>query len=225
MDPEIERLVRKYGLLLIEDNAQAQGCFYGDKRTGSLGAAAGHSFYPGKNLGALGDGGAVTTDNDEIAGAVRTLANYGFREKYYSRYKGLNSRLDEIQAAILRVKLPRLDADNQHRRLIAQFYQEEIRNPSLVLPMTRYSPVSHVWHIFAVRTKQRDKLKQYLDDNGIQTSIHYPVPPHKQEAYSSWNKISLPVTEQIHQEILSLPISPVLKKDEAQKIVEIINEF
>jgi dTDP-4-amino-4,6-dideoxygalactose transaminase len=239
MDPEIERLVKNYNLLLIEDNAQAHGCFFGAMRTGSLGNASGHSFYPGKNLGSLGDGGAVTTNDDNLAELIRSLANYGFREKYYNRYAGLNSRLDEIQAAILSVKLRRLDDDNQLRCNIARLYLENIRNAAVILPVplpqqyltgdadfkTSYSSRSHVWHLFVVRTRQRDKLKQYLHDRGIQSLIHYPVPPHKQEAYRKWNSLSLPITEQIHQEVLSLPISPVLTEDEAREIVDVINTF
>jgi dTDP-4-amino-4,6-dideoxygalactose transaminase len=239
MDPEIERLVKNHNLLLIEDNAQAHGCYYEAKRTGSLGDAAGHSFYPGKNLGALGDGGAVTTNDDNLAELIRSLANYGFREKYNNQYAGLNSRLDEIQAAILSVKLRRLDDDNQLRCNIARFYLENIRNKAVILPVpvslkfltgkddfkTSGSSRSHVWHLFVVRTRRRDKLKQYLNDRGIQTLIHYPIPPHKQEAYKKWNSLSFPVTEQIHQEVLSLPISQILTEDEAGEIVDVINTF
>jgi dTDP-4-amino-4,6-dideoxygalactose transaminase len=229
MDPEIERLVKNHQLLLIEDNAQAHGCYFGAKRTGSLGDAAGHSFYPGKNLGSLGDGGAVTTNDDRLAELIRSLANYGFKEKYYTQYPGLNSRLDEIQAAILGVKLRRLDDDNQLRRNIARFYVENIRNEAVILPeadfRTSESARSHVWHLFVVRTRQRDKLKQFLNEREIQALIHYPVPPHKQEAYKKWNSLSLPITEQIHREVLSLPISPVLTKDEAAEIVDVINAF
>ena len=219
MNPEIQSLVRKYKLKLIEDNAQAQGCFYGEKRTGSLSDAAGHSFYPGKNLGALGDAGAVTTDDDELADVVRTLANYGSKVKYQNLYKGLNSRLDEIQAAILRVKLPRLDADNQRRREIAHYYISNITNQKIILPSasnhaTVATNTGHVWHLFVIRTTFRDKLQQYLHEHGIQTLIHYPIPPHKQYAYKEWYDQHLPITEQIHQEVLSLPISPVMKDQE-----------
>lgn len=229
MHPEILRLVQKYNLKLIEDNAQAQGCFYGSRRTGSLHDAAGHSFYPGKNLGALGDAGAVTTDNDELADVVRTIANYGSKIKYQNLYQGLNSRLDELQAAILRAKLPRLDADNQRRREIAQFYISNITNKNIVLPLaSNLQPVTtnlgHVWHIFAIRTKSREKLQQYLHDHDIQTIIHYPIPPHKQDAYKGWFNQSLPVTEQIHREVISLPISPVMKNEEVSYVVDRINE-
>lgn len=243
MHPEIQRMVDKYNLKLIEDNAQAQGCYYGDSRTGSLGDAAGHSFYPGKNLGALGDAGAVTTNNDELAEVIRAIANYGSKKKYENIYQGLNSRLDEIQAAALRVKLKRLDADNQRRREIAQYYCDNITNPDIILPShpmrlsklnlhptsnspftTHHSP-SHVWHLFVIRHPHRDKLQGYLTENGIQTLIHYPIPPHKQGAYSSWNGMSFSVTEKIHEEVLSLPISPVMTDDEVQFVVDRINNF
>jgi dTDP-4-amino-4,6-dideoxygalactose transaminase len=229
MHPEILRLVQKYKLKLIEDNAQAQGCFYGEKRTGSLHDVAGHSFYPGKNLGALGDAGAVTTDNDELADVIRTIANYGSKIKYQNLYKGLNSRLDEIQAAVLRVKLARLDADNQCRREIAQYYISNITNQSIILPATRnLQPVSsytgHVWHLFIIRTSNRDKLQQYLHEHGIQTMIHYPIPPHKQNAYKELYHHSFPITEQIHQQVLSLPISPILKKEDVSYVINIINK-
>lgn len=228
MHPEILRLVRKYKLKLVEDNAQAHGCFYCEKRTGSLGDAAGHSFYPGKNLGALGDAGAVTTDNDELADVVRSLANYGSKIKYQNLYQGLNSRLDEIQAAILRVKLPRLDADNQRRREIAQYYITNITNKSIVSPATHnlksaISDMGHVWHVFVIRTKNRDKLQKYLIENGVQTMIHYPIPPHKQDAYKEWNNQIYPITEQIHSEVLSLPFSPLMKSDEMSYVVNMVN--
>ena len=229
MHSEISRLVQKYNLKLIEDNAQAQGCYYGSKRTGSLHDASGHSFYPGKNLGALGDAGAVTTDNDELADVVRTIANYGSKVKYQNLYQGLNSRLDEIQAAILRVKLPRLDADNQCRREIAQEYVINITNPNIILPYTGsqlpvISNMGHVWHLFVIRTKNRDKLQQNLHEHGIQTLIHYPIPPHKQNAYKGFSIQNLPVTEQIHREVLSLPLSPIMKKQEVNYVIERINE-
>jgi dTDP-4-amino-4,6-dideoxygalactose transaminase len=214
------------------------------KRTGSLGHAAGHSFYPGKNLGALGDGGAVTTDDNELAAIVRSLANYGSSKKYVCDYKGLNSRLDEIQAAVLRVKLPRLDPDNQRRREIAQFYIDNITNPTIILPGTRNTKleplnperstltaqhsalnVYHVWHLFVIRTSHRDQLQQYLTNSGIQTLIHYPIPPHKQKAYKELNRHSLPITEKIHNEVLSLPISPIMTMIEVERVIEVINCF
>ncbi len=230
MHPEIQRLVDKYNLKLIEDNAQAQGCFYGNKRTGSLGHAAGHSFYPGKNLGALGDAGAVTTDDDEIAAVVRSLGNYGSSKKYVNDYQGLNSRLDEIQAAVLRIKLARLDEDNQRRREVAAYYVNNIKHPDIILPnITKPAEViqdkTHVWHLFIIRHKERDCLQSYLTENGVQTLIHYPIPPHRQKAYIGLNNISLPITEQIHSEVLSLPISPVLQKIEIQELCNIINRF
>jgi dTDP-4-amino-4,6-dideoxygalactose transaminase len=229
MHPEILRLVKKYNLKLIEDNAQAQGCFYGDKRTGSLRDIAGHSFYPGKNLGALGDAGAVTTDDDELADVVRTVANYGSKIKYQNLYKGLNSRLDEIQAAILRVKLPRLDTDNQRRREIVQYYMSNITNQGIILPAeVNIQPATgnlqHVWHLFVIRTTDRNKLQQYLNEAGIQTMIHYPIPPHKQMAYKEWNGQSFPITEQIHREVLSLPLSPMMNIEDMSCIVDRINK-
>jgi dTDP-4-amino-4,6-dideoxygalactose transaminase len=200
------------------------------KRTGSLGDAAGHSFYPGKNLGALGDGGAVTTNDDELAAVVRVLANYGSTRKYIFDYQGLNSRLDEIQAAVLRVKLPRLDADNQRRREIAQYYIDNIKNPYIILPGTQRPGhqvlnVSHVWHLFVIRSRHRNLLQQYLKDNGIEALIHYPIPPHKQQAYKTWNELPLPITELIHNEVLSLPISQLTEEWEAGQIVKKINSF
>jgi dTDP-4-amino-4,6-dideoxygalactose transaminase len=232
MHPEIQRLVDKYNLKLIEDNAQAQGCHYGDKRTGSLGHAAGHSFYPGKNLGALGDAGAVTTDNDELADTIRALGNYGSRKKYINDYQGLNSRLDEIQAAVLQVKLSRLDKDNQRRREIAQYYCENIKNPEIVLPnnnnfslFTFHFSLSHVWHLFVIRTPERDRLQKFLLENGVETLIHYPIPPHKQGAYRGWNSLSLPITEKIHNEVLSLPLSPVMKNEDVRIVSELINAY
>jgi dTDP-4-amino-4,6-dideoxygalactose transaminase len=200
------------------------------KRTGSLGNAAGHSFYPGKNLGALGDAGAVTTDDDDLAEVVRTLANYGSRIKYQNLYKGINSRLDEIQAAILRVKLLRQDVDNQRRREIAEFYLDNIKHPDITLPMNDYrlpisNYLSHVWHLFVVRHTDRNRLQQYLSEFGIQTLIHYPIPPHKQKAYKEWSDLIMPITEQIHNEVLSLPISQVMTKTEMIKIVKVINNF
>lgn len=228
MHPEIQRLTEKYNLKLIEDNAQAQGCYYDGKRTGSLGDAAGNSFYPGKNLGALGDAGAVTTNDNELAEVIRALANYGSKKKYENIYQGLNSRLDEIQAAVLRVKLLRLDADNQHRREIAQYYIDHITNPEIILPYCLL-PVAcrldHIWHLFVIRTTQRNKLQNYLTENNIQTLIHYPIPPHKQLAYKEWNGLSFPITETIHNEVLSLPISPVMTDSEVEGVVQIINKF
>lgn len=221
---KIEELCGKFGLKLIEDNAQAQGCFYNGRRTGSLGDAAGHSFYPGKNLGALGDAGAVTTNNLKLAETIRSLANYGSRKKYVFEYQGLNSRLDEIQAAVLRVKLKNLDADNNYRKQIAKYYIDNINNPLITLPDVK-NWESHVFHIFTIRCKYRDELQKYLESHGIQTLIHYPIPPHKQECYREWNNISFPITETIHEQELSLPISPVISKEEYSAVVRIINTF
>lgn len=233
MHPEIDRIIKKYHLKLIEDNAQAAGAWYNGKRTGSLGEAAGHSFYPGKNLGCLGDGGAVTTDDDNIATIVRALANYGSKLKYINEYKGLNSRLDEIQAAILRTKLKRLDTDNQRRREIAQFYCNIIDGDKFALPIV--APIfqnikipdnlSHIWHLFVIRHTKRDSLKKIMADNGIQTLIHYPIPPHKQLAFREWNTKSFPIAELIHAEVLSLPISPIMRGEEIEKVVNTINQI
>ncbi len=223
MHPEIQHLVDKYNLKLVEDNAQAAGSYYNEKRTGSLGHAAGNSFYPGKNLGALGDGGAVTTNDDELADVVRTLANYGSKIKYQNLYTGLNSRLDEIQAAILRTKLKRLDMDNQRRREIAQYYLANIVHPDIISP--QYLPKSYNGHVFVIRTPFRDQLQKYLTENGIQTLIHYPIPPHKQLAYKEWNNLSFPITEKIHNEVLSIPISQVMEQEDVLQVVKIINSF
>jgi dTDP-4-amino-4,6-dideoxygalactose transaminase len=231
MQPEIQHLMEKYNLKLIEDNAQAQGCYYGNKRTGSLGHAAGHSFYPGKNLGALGDAGAVTTDDDNLAAVVRAIANYGSSKKYVNDYQGLNSRLDEIQAAVLRVKLARLDEANQKRRNAAAHYLQSIKHPDIVLPKNNkmshdvLKDNSHVWHVFVVRCRNRDLLQSYLAGNNIQTLIHYPIPPHKQKAYKEWNDYSLPITETIHNEILSLPISPVMTLNEIEEVCQAVNRY
>ena len=217
-------IAQKYNLKVIEDSAQAHGALYQERRTGSLGDASGFSFYPGKNLGCLGDGGAVTTNDDELAKRVRALRNYGSEIKYQHLFKGVNSRLDEIQAAMLSVKLKYLDQDNQKRRAVARFYRENIVNPQIVLPQVK-NEESHVWHIFAVRCARRDELQKYLSDNGIGTQIHYPIPPHKQQAYSEWNALSLPIAEQISCEELSLPMSPVLTQQEMEYVVERINQF
>ena len=221
---KIWALAKKYNLKIIEDSAQAHGAYYNDKRVGSLGDASGFSFYPGKNLGALGDGGAVTTNDEELAQKIRALANYGSHKKYENIYQGLNSRLDEIQAAVLDVKLKYLDSDNAKRKEIAQYYLQNIKNPLISLPQT-YSENSHVWHLFVVRVKDRARFQNYLNDNGIQTIIHYPIPPHKQECYKELNHLSFKITEQIHSEIISIPISPVMSDSQIQKVVEVVNEF
>ena len=217
-------LAKKYNLKVIEDSAQAHGAFYQGKRVGALGDASGFSFYPGKNLGCMGDGGCVTTNDDELASKIRAIANYGSDYKYHHIYKGVNSRLDEIQAGILDVKLTHLDKDNAKRREIAKYYRENIKNPKIILPQT-YDENSHVWHVFVVRCKDRDLLQKHLDDNGIQTNIHYPTAPHKQECYVEYSDLSLPITEKIHKEVLSLPISPVMTDKEVKKVVEVVNAF
>ena len=217
-------IAKKYGLKVIEDSAQAHGAMFDGRRTGNLGDASGFSFYPGKNLGCLGDGGAVTTNDDELAAKVRALRNYGSDVKYHFPYRGTNSRLDEIQAAWLGVKLPHLDGDNQRRREIAARYCAEIKNPLIELPQGP-NDESMVWHVFAVTCPRRDELQKYLTDNGIQTVIHYPIPPHKQPCYAKWNYRSYPITERIHREILSLPISPVLTNEEVETVIHVVNDF
>ena len=222
---KIGELCKKYNLKLIEDNAQAHGCKYQERKTGSLGDVGCHSFYPGKNLGCLGDGGCVTTNDDELAAKIRAIANYGSDRKYHHIYKGTNSRLDEFQAAILDVKLPYLTEDNDKRRKIAEFYCENIKNRKIILPKLPKNRNVHVWHVFAIRTQNRDELQKYLEDNGIQTNIHYPTPPHKQGAYKEWENLDLPITEEIHSTILSIPISPVMADEEVKKIVEVLNDY
>jgi len=231
---QLETIAKKHNLKIIEDNAQAAGAVYRHcgfdqqspaKHTGNLGDAAGHSFYPGKNLGALGDSGAVTTNDDELARVVRAIANYGSAEKYVNKYHGLNSRMDEIQAAFLSAKIKYLDTENEIRRKIADYYLENIKNEKITLPMPETHKDAHVHHVFVIRTKERDRLQKYLTENDIQTLIHYPIPPHKQECYKEWNSLSLPITEQIHKEVLSLPISQVMAEEEVNKIVEKINAF
>ena len=221
---KIGELCKKYNLKLIEDNAQAHGCIYNGKKTGSLGDAAGHSFYPGKNLGALGDAGAVTTNDEALAKAIRSLANYGSQKKYVFQYCGRNSRLDEIQAAILDVKLKHLDEDVALRKTVAKKYIESIKNPKIILPKI-FDWNQHVFHIFPILCQQRDELQKYLEANGIGTNIHYPIPPHKQECYKKWNNISLPVTEKIHEQELSLPMSPCLTDDQVDWVINTLNEW
>ncbi len=220
----IDSIARKYNLKVIEDAAQAHGATYKGNKTGSLGDAAGFSFYPGKNLGALGDGGAVTTNDDKLAETIRALRNYGSHKKYYNLFKGINSRLDEMQAAILRVKLKCLDSENKRRNEIARFYREGIKNNAVTLPQISEHG-THVWHLYVVRTKERDRLQQYLTEKGIQTLIHYPVSPHKQPAYQELNSMSLPITEKIHAEVLSLPMSPVMTEADVASVIEVVNDF
>jgi dTDP-4-amino-4,6-dideoxygalactose transaminase len=227
---ELKTIAQKHHLKIVEDNAQAIGAVWKDIKSGNLGDAAGFSFYPGKNLGALGDAGAVTTNNDELAKTIRAIANYGSNQKYVNIYQGLNSRLDEIQAAVLDVKLKYIDQENDRRREIANYYLENIKNNKLTLPFiipnsSFVIDKEHVWHLFVIRTSEREKLQNYLTENGIQTLIHYPIPPHKQEAYKELNHLTFPITEKIHQEVLSLPISPVMTDEEVKKVVEVINNF
>lgn len=221
---KIWKIAKKYNLKIIEDSAQAHGAIYQENRTGNLGDASGFSFYPGKNLGCIGDGGAVTTNDEELFNKIKAIANYGSDRKYHHIYKGVNSRLDEIQAAVLDIKLKHLDSDNNKRREISKYYRENIKNSKIILPET-YDEKSHVWHIFAVRTQNRDDFQKYLTEKGIQTIIHYPTPPHKQGAYKEWNNLSFPITEEIHNTILSLPISPVMTDSEIEKVVEVVNEY
>lgn len=220
----IGEICNKYGLKLIEDNAQAHGCYFNNQRTGSIGDAAGHSFYPGKNLGAFGDAGAVTTKDDQLALTIRSLANYGSRVKYVCEFQGFNSRLDEIQAAILNVKLKYLDQDNDARRRVARRYMNEIINSSIYIPKLEDWD-SHVFHLFPIFVKDRNEFQEYLVNNGIQTVIHYPIPPHKQNCYKEFNALKFPITEKIHDEELSLPLSPVLNNEEISKIVDAVNKW
>lgn len=221
---KIGELCEKYNLKLVEDNAQAHGCKFKGQRTGSIGDAAGHSFYPGKNLGALGDAGAVTTDDEELGKVIRAVANYGSAKKYVFKYTGRNSRLDEIQAAVLDVKLRHLDEDNERRKQVAEMYIKGITNPAVITPVVP-DRNAHVFHIFPIRTKKRDALQKYLTDNGVQTNIHYPIAPHKQECYKDWNSWSFPISEQIHAEELSLPISPVITDEEVNEVIRLINAW
>ena len=224
MTDKIAALCQKYNLKLVEDNAQAHGCRFRGKRTGSLGDAAGHSFYPGKNLGALGDAGAVTTNDKELADCIRALANYGSQKKYVFKYTGRNSRLDEIQAAVLDVKLKYLTTDNAHRKEVAKYYIENIKHELISMPDT-IPYESNAFHLFPILCEERDKLHDYLAENGVGTVIHYPIAPHQQECYKEWNHLSLPITEYIANHELSLPIGPAISMEEVKKVVEIVNAF
>jgi dTDP-4-amino-4,6-dideoxygalactose transaminase len=220
----LKAIAEKYDLKLIEDAAQAHGAVYENKKTGSIGDAAGFSFYPGKNLGALGDAGAITTNNDQLADVLKALRNYGSHVKYENLYSGLNSRLDEMQAALLNVKLKYINSENARRRMIAERYLHEIKNPLVHLPVVK-DMNAHVWHLFVVRVKDRSHFQDHLQKNNIQTLIHYPIPPHKQEVYKEWNTLSYPVTELIHREVLSIPMSPVLTEEEVTQIINTINLY
>ena len=219
---EINTIAKRYNLKVIEDSAQSHGVYYKDKRCGNLGDASGFSFYPGKNLGALGDGGAVTTNDEELANTIKALGNYGSHKKYENLYQGINSRLDEMQAAMLRVKLRYLDKEIVKRKEIATYYLENIKNKNITLPTIT---TDSVWHLFVIRTTKREELQKYLLDNGIQTLIHYPLPPHKQEAYKEWGNDSYPISEQIHAEVVSLPISGIQNLEDTKRIVQVLNDY
>lgn len=221
---KIGELCKKHKLYLFEDNAQAHGCLFEGRKTGSLGDAAGHSFYPGKNLGALGDAGAVTTDDAEVAETIRALANYGSKKKYVFDYTGRNSRLDEIQATVLDVKLKHLDTDNERRKAVARKYYEGIKNPEITIPETPDFS-ANAFHLFPVLCNKRDQLQAYLKEKGIGTVIHYPIPPHKQKCYSQWNNLSRPVTEKIHETELSLPMGPAITDEQVQYVIDVINNW
>jgi len=226
---EIENVAKEHGLLILEDSAQAHGANINTKKAGNWGDASGFSFYPGKNLGALGDAGAITTNDDELAQTVRALRNYGSHRKYENIYQGVNSRLDEMQAAMLRVKLKYLDDEVRRRREIALAYAKEICNPALQLPIEKNSTLeslqNHVFHLYVIRTARREALQKHLQDSGVQTQIHYPIPPHQQRAYSEWQGQSYPVTEAIHQQVLSLPISPAMTSYQVQQVIRSVNSF
>jgi dTDP-4-amino-4,6-dideoxygalactose transaminase len=222
--PELVRLADKHGLMILEDSAQAHGASINNKKSGSWGHASGFSFYPGKNLGALGDAGAITTNNEKLANTIRALSNYGSHKKYENLYKGVNSRLDEIQAAMLRVKLRHLDNDNRYRQKVAAYYLNNIKNKLITLPKVE-NVKSHVWHLFVIRVDERKKFCEYFQKNSIQTVIHYPIPPHLQAAYSELSKLNLPISESIHKTVISLPISPVITNEQIQLIVDLANDF
>jgi dTDP-4-amino-4,6-dideoxygalactose transaminase len=222
----LQDLAKKHNLKIVEDNAQAIGAVWKGIKTGNLGDAAGFSFYPGKNLGALGDAGAVTTNDDQLALTIRTLANYGSQQKYCNQYQGYNSRLDEIQAGVLDIKLKYIDTENQRRRDIAAYYSTHIKNGKIILPLTPENEKEHVWHLYVIRTEERESLQQYLQENGVQTLIHYPIAPYNQEAYEGFfDKKTFPITDSIHKQVLSLPISPVMTEEDVIKVVEILNSY
>lgn len=222
--PAIKKLANDYGLLILEDAAQAHGASIKGKKTGGWGDAAAFSFYPGKNLGALGDAGAITTNDAELAKTLRALSNYGSHEKYKNLFKGVNSRLDEMQAAMLRVKLSRLERETYHRRLVASAYLQNIKHDVVQLPYVSNSE-QHVWHLFVIRCKQRTAFQEYLLAHGIQTLIHYPIPPHQQQAYTEWSAQSYPLTEAMHQEVLSLPMGPTMTENQVLQVVNSINSY
>ena len=225
---KLKDICKKYNLILMEDCAQSQGCTWKGIRTGALGDAAAHSFYPGKNLGAFGDAGAVTTSDPKLASVIRALANYGSQKKYVFKYVGMNSRMSELDAAVLDVKLKYLDEDNRKRQELAAYYYDNIKNPFITLPK-RLADENNVYHQFPILCERRDELQEYLKQNGIQTLIHYPIPPHHQECYAGekWNtpKLQLPITERIHREELSIPMNQVVTMEEAKRVVEVLNSF
>ncbi|QSH58001.1 DegT/DnrJ/EryC1/StrS family aminotransferase [Photobacterium damselae subsp. damselae] len=221
---ELMTIAKEYNLLVLEDCAQAHGATIDGQKVGSWGDAASFSFYPGKNLGALGDAGAITTNDNELAFVLKALRNYGSHERYKNIYQGVNSRLDEIQAAMLRVKLKYIDVEIYKRREIANKYISKINNPEIQLP--EWDDITnHVFHLFVLQTKERDRLQQYLTEHNIQTFIHYPIPPHKQISYSEWNYINLPITETIHKQILSIPIYSTLNDKDVEYIIDVINKY
>jgi dTDP-4-amino-4,6-dideoxygalactose transaminase len=220
----INAIAKQYGLKVIEDSAQSHGAYYDGKRSGNLGDASGFSFYPGKNLGALGDGGAVTTNDEALATMIRALGNYGSHKKYENLYQGINSRLDELQAAILLTKLPHLDEESAKRQAIADYYLSHIKNEAITLPTVTHA-AHHVWHLFVIKTANREHLQAYLLTRGIQTMIHYPIPPHKQAAYTQWRDYSYPISEILHAEVLSLPISGVQSLADTKIIVDALNGY
>ncbi len=222
---KISTLAKSHNLLVLEDSAQAHGASLNSRIAGAWGDASGFSFYPGKNLGALGDGGAVTTSDKDLYEVLKALRNYGSHEKYKNILKGVNSRLDELQAAFLRVKLRHLSKENSSRQKIAKIYSEQIKNEFIQLPKTLNGPESHVWHLYVVRTKLRNELQEYLRINGVATMIHYPIPPHKQKAYSEYSSKSLPLTEAIHDEVLSIPTDPTMSEQNVSQVIEALNKF
>jgi dTDP-4-amino-4,6-dideoxygalactose transaminase len=221
---KMNAIAKEHNLLIIEDAAQAHGAASNHLKAGNLSDAAAFSFYPGKNLGALGDAGAITTNDESLANVLYSLRNYGSEKKYHNEFIGTNSRLDELQAAFLNVKLPHLDSDNEKRRAIAKRYLSEIKNDRIILPTWNLSD-NHVFHLFVIRTNNIEQFQNYLSENKIETMIHYPIPPHKQKAFATWNSLSFPITEQIHNEVLSLPISPIMTTEDVDFVIEIINNY
>ncbi len=222
--PEIMQIAKEHDLLVLEDCAQAHGAMTDGKKAGNWGDAAGFSFYPGKNLGALGDAGAITTNDDELAQTLRALRNYGSHKKYENLYQGVNSRLDEIQAAMLRVKLHHLVSETLRRQEIAKRYRAEINNPLVILPKVE-NEAEHVWHLFVVRCEQREALQNWLSQNDVQTLVHYPIPPHKQAAYREWNHLSKPICEMIHKQVISFPLDPTMDDEAVSQVIQLVNEF